>query len=421
MTWQGTLVPGQDEKKNDRPGWRVTHVYPGSPAFRSGIKVGWELQTIDNRTVFAHRLCDARSSDSCILRFVDEEGNIHLWEDQRFPFGLRLLPPIDPFFRHRVKFDELTEEDRATLIDRFALGKLEAFSDLIPEIQTALGVKQSFFARAGFRPLRKYDSVPISDDDEFLDFLALGYLEQKKFDLAKKASRAAEDARGRLGRVSFSRDLLAINYFVKAQVFLAEGDVEEATYWAEGAWTMRPEYEALKLFFWTLTGEQPQLTEPAPTNEAFPFTYTLPNTDPVGEIACSGEAVSLQDELAAMSQGQLLILVIYGPYRSNYYGNLEIERLAQLHAACPEIIAGVHVVCSSNYAHSDEHRHETEGLAQQLGLPLKILWDEQNEVMERLEREGSPFVCALGKDGTVLSTKCFAEEEGLWEALGNAQ
>lgn len=414
--WRVELKP-DGVVRQAKGAWRVSLVYPGSPADRSGIRSGWQLLSIDGASITPRLLNRARRIGNVSLRFIDELGNAYIWKDRYFPFGIHVSQPLNQRFRRRIMNCRESDEDRATLIDLFAMGDLKAFEDLIIEFQAALGARQSWFARIGLREPTQSDEVPNSDNHEILDMLALGFVSAEKYPQAKVASDRADAAREKVGQRSYSTNILAINYFVKAHLAIASGELDRAIQLAQQAWSLHSDYFSLRNLVWTLTGEQPISTSRNQLGKRFPLDYNLLNDDPVGELPASGKYVDLNTFLKSMSDGQILIVIVYGPYRSNYYGNIDIERLALMYPAFRETIAGVHLICSSDYALSAEHRHEVEGFAQRQGLPLTVLWDEDDSLMNKLGRGGSPVRCVLDNSGTVLSTAPLAQEKGLWEAL----
>ncbi len=416
MTWSTKMAPDGDAESVEGA-WRVSVVYPGSPAERSGIRSGWRLTSINGNPVTPNLLQMARTTGNCALRFSDEAGNAHLWKHRHFPFGVHLSQPLDPKFCRRIATGQYNIEDRTTLLELFSKGDIAAFAGLVGEFQSALGARQSIFVRMGLRRPMATDAIPLSDHHELLDMLALGFMARDEYKLARVACDAANTARERVGQASYSTNIHALNCFVQAHLYLAEGDTSAALEFGRVAWKLHPDYHSLNRLYWTLSGELPRDDSPVSPGTRFPIEYDLTNHDPVGEIPASGEKVSLSASLAAMAEGQLLVVVAYGKYRSNYYGNIDIERLAQIHAACPDIVADLHLIVSSDYALSAEHRHEAEGLARAVGLPMTVLWDEDDLVMKKVGRGGSPVRCVLDKSGIILSAAPFAQEQGFWEAL----
>ncbi|MEO0359131.1 MAG: hypothetical protein AAF386_12750, partial [Pseudomonadota bacterium] len=236
-------------------------------------------------------------------------------------------------------------------------------------------------------------------------------------DLVKQACDRADEMREKSDQRSFSMHPVAMQLYCLAHIELANGDEEKATTCAKAALGYYADFPSLRSLVWTLTGDAPKDTSAQPLGERFPIDYALKQTDPLGELPGSGHVLSLKTALDALDPEQVLIVLAYGPYRSNYYGNLDLERLAFVQSACPDLMAEVHIIAGSEYALDARHRRYAEGLAQKRGLPLTILWDPEDTLFGRLSAAGSPARFVLDSNGTILSKATFADERGLWEAI----
>ncbi len=420
MQWDRALRK-TDQRQLDAQAWHITHVFPHSPAALAGLSSGWRLTKISGKPVTQDRLLNAQLNGNTPLEFQDETGQCHAWHHQHFPFGLDLSQPFDAAFRKRIAQGAMTDEDRSALIDRFRDGAVDPFADLIPCFQAALGAPQSVFVRLGLKQPAASDALPKDGHHEYFNFLALGFLAQGKLELAGQACDRADDIRAASEQRSFSMHPAAMALYCRAHIALAQGDENAAIAHAQKALSYYPDFQSLQRLVWTLTGTAPKDRSSQPVGSRFPTDYALPNSDPLNELPGAGHVLSLTTALQSLDEGQFLIVLAYGSYRSNYYGNLDLEKLAMLHAACPNLIGEVHIIAGSDYALDARHRRYAEGLAQKRGLPLTILWDEENTVMARLNGLGSPARFVLDKDGIILSTATFADERGLWQAVAQSR
>lgn len=410
----GEVVPTNDTIVEPSQGWKVSSVHRGSPAEAAGVERGWQLISISGAIPTANQLNLARAGSHPHLSFADEDGRIWKWRGKLFPFGVIVSPPIDSAFRRDVHSGV---PDRQLLVNRFANGDLAVFADLVNEFRQGLSGRPGFLSRLGFSRASRAEIVPTSDDYELLGFLGLGYAAAGRFNEALEACNAATEARDRVGQPSYSGNTYAVYHVTALMVAEAQGRSEDAAAHIVEAMDLKPEHPFLRDTYRRIIGKEPPPVEQFPSGTRFRIDYKLPNYDPVRELPSHGYDVGLKSTLAAMDADQLLIIFAMGGYRSNYYANLDIERLALAHRSCLGRIADVHVITSSTYALDAEHRRRAEGLAQTLGLRLTVLWDEDDSVMSKLNYHMSPARFCLDNDGTILSTATFEEERGLWEAI----
>lgn len=395
-------------------GWEVTSVQRSSPAEAAGLKEGWRLIAIAGVVPTEDELFEARARSHPELTFADEAGRIWSWRGKFFPFGAYIAPPIDSAFRKEIRQGF---PDRQFLAARFADGDLGVFANLVDDFHQGLSGRFGFISKLGLGRSRRAATVSHSDDYEMLGFLGLGYAASGRFSDALTACSAAAEARRRVNQASYSGNAYAIHHMTNLIVAEAQGRTEDAIAHIKLAMDKKPEHSFLQTTYRRLTGEEPPPYERFPPGTRFPVDYRLPNHDPLGELPTHGRDLALKSTLAAMDANQILIILALGGFRSNYYANLDIERLTLAQQCCRGRIADVHIISSSTYALDADHRHQTEGLAQEFGLPLTILWDEDDTVMSTLGYHMSPARFCLDSQGSILSTAPFEEERGLWEAI----
>ncbi|NNE87412.1 MAG: hypothetical protein HKN27_04990 [Silicimonas sp.] len=408
------LAPTGDTATDPSTGWLVVRAWEGSPAAAAGIETGWRLMSIDGAPPSETGLFLAMRDGRKRLDFADSEARVWAWSVPQYPFGLKFSAPIDASFRRALSD---INRNREALIDQFEDGALANFGALEPDFRKVLSAPAGWLTKLGLRKGPAAETVPPSDDFEMLTFLSLAYVANDQFDVALHAAEAAEDARARVGQSSYSANIHAIDHYVRARVAEAHDQLGEANRHIRAAADMKPGNPLIRVLFTRLTGTEPPPDSPVRIGTPFPVSYTLRNVDPVGELPAHGHDLSLAATLASMDDTQVLIILALGGYRSNYYANLDIERLAMVHRCRPGVIADVHLIVSSDYALDVRHRHDSERLAQSTGLPLTILFDPDSEVMSQIDTHTSPARFMLNKNGVVLSTRELADESGFWEAI----
>ncbi len=408
------LVPLNETVSHGAGGWAIPAVFPASPAEAAGITPDWRLLAIAGTTPTQASLFEARTCSHPDLTFADEGGRVWEWRGRAFPFGAYIVPPVDAAFRRDVR---AARPDRQLLVERFGEGDLGLFADLVDDVRRGLSGPQGFLEMLGLGKTKGAEIVPPSDDYEMLGFLGLGYAASRRFSDAVAACTAATEARQRLAQASYSGNTHAIHHVTLMMVAEAQGRRADAVDHISAALASKPEHPFLQSTYKRLKGEAPQPYERVPAGARFPVDYVLPNHDPIGEWPTHGRTLALRSTLAAMEPDQILVVLVLGGYRSNYYANLDIERLSLLHQACAGRMADVHVIVSSDYALDANHRHHAEGLARRFGLPMTLLWDEEETVMQAVGTHMSPVRFCLDHTGRVLSTAPFEEERGLWDAV----
>jgi tetratricopeptide (TPR) repeat protein len=407
------LAPTGKTARDTSAGWLVVRAWEGSPAEAHGIATGWRLMSIDGAAPSEVGLFLAMRDGHKRLDFADAEGRLWAWTGAMYPFGIKLSQPVDAAFR-RALFD--VNRNREALIDQFEDGALGNFGALEADFRKVLRAPAGWLGRLGIG-VPKDQSVPPSDDFEMLSFLSLAYVANGAFAAALEAAEAAKDARDRVGQASYSANIIAIDHYVRARIAEAQESLGEAVSHIRDAAEMKPGNTLIRECYARLTSDPLPSDSPLDLGADFPLRYSLPNHDPVGELPAHGHDLSLSAALSSMEPHQILVVLVLGGYRSNYYANLDIERLALVHRVRPGVVADVHIIVSSDYALDVRHRHDSEGLAQSTNLPLTILYDADDQVMSQIKTRTSPARFMLDREGKVRSTGELADESGFWEAI----
>lgn len=417
--WKTALHPVPPIK--DRRSFFVNKVHTGSPAAQAGIEPGWQLLRLRKSAGLQGQPMSSSAPkvehlpgypyfqwDEIILRAPS--GQNYKWGDPRWPFGIVLRPPIDEGLKKQIA---LRRDDRELTLGFWKSGDLVAFAQLRDAFADAVAPRSKL--RNLLQPRMSENVAGI--DYGYWGYLALAEAHLGNAEAALEAADRAAEARSILNQASYSGHDLAVEYHARALAMVQLGDMEAARDFAETAHDMRPDVEVTRDLM-RLLGDQAYPVEPEKkTLETYPVDYKLPCHDPVRERTSSTPSRSFEEALKATRSGQLLAISVLGDYRSNYYYNEDIARLAMIHRAFPDLISEVHVIVSSDYALDEGHRHWAEDMSDKVGLPFVILFDEEATVAECIGGASSPMRALVGRNGEVLSTANWADETGIWEAL----
>ena len=390
-----------------RRGQVVLACYEHSPAHRAGIRAGWSVLRVGRLAATNGRVARARMRGARSIRVANSDDRVFELAVADWPFGLVLATHPMGALREQLLKGRFDEDSLEQL---WRYGVLAPFGDLVRPLTVCIAGKGGLSQLTGF----KVEKVRGRGQYRPLLYLALAYAQSGRPDEAERAlDRANDPALGDGGNPSLV--LSSLHAHVRALVAEARGDRAEAVREARAAHEFSPDLPVTRRTMARL-GAWPAVPEATP--ERFAPLYDLPARDPVCEIEGDARPVSLAAELAAMGDDQFLVVFVLGGYRSNFYYNLDIVRLAQLHRAYPGVVAAVHVVVEGDYALDKRHRRRSEGVARRFGLPLRVLHDENGTLARTLRPRGSPARYILDRKGRVLSTARLEEEEGFWQAVG---
>jgi len=408
------MAPSQLDRARDR-GQLVLKVHPHSPAEQLGLVAGWvvlsmERGSVDEDVIFGAQLDLKHRS----FLFADPEGRVYRSESMQWPFGIVAAPwPGRALAKAIVSADFGWEE-----LTRFwKEGALSVYPPLIRPLERYLSrSKQSFWAALRGRTLPRTE---LAEHPEYnnLAILALAYAISSNWADAEFYLNASRDSRIRANQASYSTIDMSMDRYTESLIAEAKGEQTRARELAVAAKQLAPDIWEVERRLAALQHRAPEMEVPAWTGGTFPLDYNLPAKDPVGEIRNNIEHVSFSQVIGSLTDGEMLVVLVLGEYRSNYYYNLDLVKLAILNQAFPGTIREVHAITSGTYALDVNHRHWAEGLARNHNLPFAILWDEADIVAKTLQPAGYPANFLVDRHARILATERLMEEEGFWKAV----
>ncbi|KAB7610408.1 hypothetical protein F9L33_13990 [Amylibacter sp. SFDW26] len=415
-----TLVPVSNRSKiariNIRTGARVTFVHPFSPAHDAGIQAGWTLVLWRGNVPASGLGLTGPCNPLNNTFFADLNGNYFEWKADFWPFGIKISPAIEGKLLGKISKLELNQE---IMLDYWRNNDLGAFTAMHAALKN--GIKQEFKSTFWEKITGRSKKVDLTEvkTDFVLGFLALAEYQSGNIEEAQKVLDAAEVIREKKHHLSNATYDVGLWFYVQALIYVDTGKMEQAKQAAQNAYDLVPKVLPVRDLMSTFHGGT-QFEEIDPlVGKKIPFDYKLPDADPIKPEKTDYNNFMLSDALSKTNDDQIFALLVLGPYRANYYGNIDLLRLASVHRAFPDLISGVHIVVSGTRVADDESRVWFENTCKTLGLEFTILYDEDDKIMPQLPGLGSPQRVLLSNQGIVLSRKEFADESGIWEAYEN--
>src|SRR5262249_33973185 len=193
--------------------------------------------------------------------------------------------------------------------------------------------------------------------------LALAYAIGSNWTDAEFYLNASRDSRIRANQASYSTIDMSMDRYTESLIAEAKGEQTRALELAVAAKQLAPDICEVERRLAALQPRAPDREVPARICDTCPLDYNLPAKDPVGEIRNNIEHVSFRQVVSSVTDGEMLVGLVLGEFRSNYYYNLDLVKLAILNQAFPGTIREVHAITSGTYALDVKHRHWAEGLA----------------------------------------------------------
>jgi hypothetical protein len=396
----------------------IIKVCPHSPAHDLGIRAGWLLDNIDLKPPHAILVREAQLGGAKSIMVGNPER--HVFEvrlDGRWPFGMTVvdLPGM------RLKRSISTGMVDLETLSLYWKEQVDwVYADLHDALEAHLSAPHVGIVARKLGRKATPEQIAQSDNFVCLLFLALAKLCRGDKPGAQFMLEAALASRDRSGQTSHSTVIQSLEHHVAARL-LAATDPARALSAAHTALELAPEIPTNKVLVEALMGSSLPEQLPQFVLQPLPFDYDLPARDPIGEVASNLDRVRLADALKILKPGQVIVILLMSNFRSNYYYNLDLERLALLNRAYPGGISEVHVIVAGDYALDAQHRQQAEGVAKQLGLPFAILHDPDDRCAAGLGLTGFPARFVVDKNRTVLATERFMEEDGFWLALARAR
>lgn len=395
----------------------VLDVLPASPAAAVGIKPGWVLLTIDGEAPSEQAISLAMTARQSTYLFVDEPLTT-VWTAKQcaWPFGIVTAPyPSDQLRRaiHKGQFD------LESVTNFWKYGALSALGGLASDLERCVSNTVVSPLRSMFGPRAKPEKIATSDNYLLLELLALAFAAKGETGRAELYQKGGQVSKERAAQASYSTIGASMVAYTQSLIAEQRGNSAAALEAARIARRFAPDIAEVERRLARLEGRPADMEMPAWTLRRFPTDYDLPANDPVGEITSNVLRVKLSEVIGTLADGEFVVVFVMGPYRSNYYYNEDLCRLAILHRAFPGTIREVHVICGSEdgYALDIAHRRRAEGSAHALGLPFVILVDKAGSVDQALgQLEGYPARFVVDRHGIVRGTERLMDEIGFWMA-----
>lgn len=210
----------------------------------------------------------------------------------------------------------------------------------------------------------------------------------------------------------FTTNFYAIVRHVRGQESIRKGDQGQGLDLLKEAFDYNDESERIAATIEKYTGQRPQV-ERSSLGERFPVDYRLPLLGALGEA-------SLARSLAMMGAGRLFVVCALGSYRANGPYSEFMRRYARFAATIGERLHELHVVTSTDHEREiGDWWLNGEKEARKARVQFSVLYDEEDQLLEELRFQKSPWEYVLAKDGTVV-LEGHLDEVGLWEALAVA-
>lgn len=396
----------------------IIKVCPNSPAHDLGIRAGWFLDNIDLKPPNEILIREAQLGGAKSIMVANPERQaFEVRLDGRWPFGMTVVDLPGMRLKRSISAGMA---DLETLSLYWKEQVERVYADLHDALETHLSAPHVGLVARMLGRKATPEQIAQSGNFVYLLFLALAKLTRGDKPGARFMLEAALSSRDRSGQPTHSTIIQSLEHHVSARL-LAATDPARALSAAQMALDLAPEIPANRFLVETLMGRSLPEQLPQFVLQPLPFDYDLPVHDPIGEVATDLARARLADALEILKPGQVVVILLMSSYRSNYYYNLDLERLAMLNRAYPGVISEIHVIVAGDYALDVRHRQQAEGLAKQLGLPFAILYDPEDRCAAGLGLPGFPARFVVDKNSTVLATERFMEEDGFWLAMARAR
>lgn len=147
-------------------------------------------------------------------------------------------------------------------------------------------------------------------------------------------------------------------------------------------------------------------------NKVFPEKYTLAGIGKAGDI-------SLVQTLKSMKSTQLLLVVLMGGFRSNSDYSEFVRRYLHWKVYFPSFVSEMHVITTTRdraVGVSTPEHLQAEERAVRRNFPIRVLWDREQVITDRLQPNASPTPLFLNHEGRILHIGCPDDVEW-WELL----
>lgn len=395
---------------------QICTVQPGSPAEALGIRAGWEILRLNGEIPELDQLNIARRTGMRSMMLYDPPSDraIEIGESA-FPLGMKLIPKINEKFVAKFQKGRVTFQELHRL---WNLGNWTHFAHLHDAFENALlPAHMRLFGRL-FPNHLLWKNILAASDWGTQQFLALSLLAKGDGERALALIMQAEKTRQSGHQAAVPTPYLALNCFIESLAAYQKGDKQLAAEIAEdGAYAYGAECNGLLRLFGEMSGKGQMVSVSERLGKPFPVDYTLEQNDPL-RIWPAKSSHSLKHALANTQEGQICLVYTLNGYRTNGPFHEEIDSLIALYRHDPKRISEIHVVTSQPGAPASAMQWAPiEQQAFECGLPIRVLIDPKNKVVEMLGQDSFPGLHILDKNGVVVGTELCAEEDGYWLSL----
>jgi len=410
-----TTMPDEQRARFQDRSYLILAVHDASPAAALGLTAGWAILSMGRAELTEERIERAQlNREQNVFLLADPDGQTYRTEPSLWPFGLVTAPWPGASLKRQIARGHCDLEE---LTRYWKQGALSVYPSLIRSLETYLSQPFVGFFKRLQGKIAAPDQLAQNDNYSVLSFLALAYAVDRNLQKAEFFLAATRDARVRAQQASYSTIDSSLDAYTESLISEQKGETARALEMAQKAKGFSSDIWEVERRLAELETRAPVSETPTWVGETFPINYQLPAHDPLGEIRNNVPDVRFDEVIKSLNPGEFLVVLVLGGYRSNYYYNLDLVRLAILRKAFPGTIREVHAITSGTYALDANHRKYCEGFARDNELPFAILWDEDDQVAAAVMPTGSPERFLVDSRGTVHATERLMEEEGYWKAI----
>ncbi len=194
-------------------------------------------------------------------------------------------------------------------------------------------------------------------------------------------------------------------------------DSFDAVFMFQRAFELNPKSVRAADMLEDLTGQKPQYQAYQP--EHFYEAYDFPAHDPQDlKLTTVKPPVSYEAARKDLKEGEFLLVILLGLYRANGFYSQVMTLLTQLYPLIGGHFPAIHVITAYDESSPLKlHWLEGETFALECGLPIEILFDEDNEICTELEVNASPHGMIIDSTGSIIHRSALDEEQGFWQAV----
>ncbi len=402
-------------------GMIVSSVHPRSPASHLGIQVDDILYEI-NGGIFDEDDLDKTFTPRLLGRahkfsfFRPSTHEIFKVKGAQFPYGLRLKNSLQSF----IAILRNGDPDPSEVATFWEAGDRQALADLWIPFEAYLIRLRDLNGNPFDGPLPQTISPksPLPPPENiwpgFFGWLALCAAEAGQMERASYV-QAQVDAHFEQTGDSGMMNAFAAMEDTRALLAEARFNPNMAITYIERGIEMAPDVKELYRRLSALTNTD--VTPPPSSFLDMQPSYDLPRVDPAGRFKQESGRVSLSEQVAALSQGQFILLVLMSAYRTNgpYVEGFNRALIPLLRL---EAFQEVHIVTAWGSSRSrDLPLPIMEPALQKGGIKVSLLHDVEDKLAQALDITSAPTNLIIDHRGVVIAEGWLGEDNVLWDAL----